>query len=49
MVGQAFGMVAQYLEQLKRANEKDEDALQTMMRVLLYRAAVRRGEAPPEE
>ena len=33
-----------YLDALKQANEKDEDALQTVLRILLYRAALRRGQ-----
>ena len=37
-----------YLDRLARHNEQHEDALQTMIRVLLYRAAVRKGEAPRE-
>ena len=37
---------APYLSELARHNELHEDALQTVMRVLLYRAARRRGEAP---
>jgi hypothetical protein len=38
--------VANYLNTLAAANEQEEDALQTLLRVLLYRAAVRNGEAP---
>ena len=35
-----------YLAQLAAHNERSEDALQTILRVLLLRAARRRGEAP---
>ena len=39
----------EYLASLVKHNAIHEDALQTMMRVLLYRAAQRRGEVPRGE